>query len=54
MQLTVHTVTMERHARQLQDRVRNIEIRRRTVRDMGDVITKTKWNLHVARQSDGM
>lgn len=40
----------------LQDRVRNIEIRRRTkVRDVGEVITKLKWSWagHIARQRDG-
>jgi hypothetical protein len=39
----------------LQDRVRNVEIRRRTkVRDVGETITKLKWSWagHVARQSD--
>ncbi|XP_061714630.1 uncharacterized protein LOC133523135 [Cydia pomonella] len=38
----------------LQDRVRNVEIQHCTkVRDVGDVITKQKWNWagHVARQS---
>lgn len=60
---TVHKIRVAQRAMEramlgikLQDRVRNVEIRRRTkVQDVGHVITKLKWSWagHVARQSDG-